>query len=1526
MGLMEDKLAAGRLIVTPHPVLLDGQRNVPADLRPGESLYAFLQRHVEGLDGEEWHVAIGGREVPRHLWHLVRPKDGQVIELRGAVARSAVALVAIAALTYFTFGAGAIAGFSIGTSTALGTTIAQAAVFAAGSILINKVLAPKKPKQASQGETVFSLSAPRNRARPYEPLGLLLGSVRIAPDLASNPYAFYEGDDQYLSMVLTPGVNVASVDALYNGDALLSSFEGVQTWFNGFSAMPSQDIPLYSNADVVDGGTLLDTSTDPKHTPGAWVQRTSSASTIRLMVGVEFQLYDRTTKGGDKQNQEQIQIQYRLAGTTSWQAFGNYSVTGSTPKTRRVSYSLDVPLGQYEVRVRVAGLNTNGSGAQASFTWTTLTSVQQDTASYAGIPRIGIKMKATGQLNGAPDEIRCVAHSAPVPVWNGAAWVTQETSNPGAQILAYARGITDGAGRRIAGIGLPDQQIDIPALQAFMLHCSANGFTFDSWITDVRSHDDVLSSIALAGFGQITWAGGRLSVAWAADEQPLSGVVNMATIKKGQFQVDYTLANAADGIEYSYLDRETWEAKTLRVPAPGVETMLNPAQVTGEGVTSEAHAVMLARWHLAQSLYQYKAISYSTDIEHLSYRRLSMLALQHDLTQWGYGGRVMAATTAGGVVTLTLDEPVPAPPTGNAFIGLRIPGERVYRVMQVVPFTGTSRVLQLVGAWPSDAALPGNTPDNPAWDTLWIYDFKQTPGLRVRVTGIQPENDLKGASVSVVQEGPEFWHYVQTGEYIPPANQSLLRTRPVASNLRVVERQVVQGDTVFTELQASWEISGPVGETRVLCDTDGNVELEEVARTVTRAASWRIPRAGSYPITVRPYSPDGLAGVAVSTIYTTAGADAPPVLVDLFDVEELSGGVRRYSWGFFTDTIQSADFAGVEIRYTEGLQSNPVWDAMTALGADGYHAAAFEAVVPASGAWTFACRSRNTAGLLSTGMRVLAKTLGKNLGEIQQEQQGQIDENTQQIIDNFNQLVAEQQALLAELNAQAAELAQQAQDLANLQAAIDAPDWDAATAYTQGQLVKAGGHIYVARQDVPAGTPVTDTAFWSDIGEYATLAEAVGAISVSVNDLTNQVTVLDGQVDALATSVAGVASQLAGKADASTVQALTARVTAAENQITANSQAITSLQSMVAGKADASALNALATTVTNQGNSITAQGTAITNVQASLTGGANLLRNPSFEADTSSWSGATNNAGYWPNAITRDLAGSSWVPTGAHTVGVVSATGVIPTSAFFDITQLETPVTEGKRYCVSSYIAVHRGRMQLIAQFLDASSNVLGTINSPQSNHDNDGSTGGTNLANWERPFVFGVAPSGARKLAWYGRVTGGGVAAQTYGWMVRPMVEEVSSSQTVPSIWKDSSAGLATQASANAGAVSALQVTVTQQGNTIAAQGSAITAVNARVDGKADASAVQSLDTRVTVNEQGVLSYKASWVLTLDVNGYITGAQSVNNGTKGTFTIRADVFRLISPSGSGARTEFSDGNWRVYDGGGTLRVRLGVW
>lgn len=982
-----------RLIVTPNPVSLAGQTNVPCDLLPGESLYCFLHRHVPNLDEGSWIVCMSGKQVPKDMWPHVYPKHKQLIEIRGDVGKSGLMLVAMLALTYFTFGFGSATAGMWGAgaaASAWGVTGAMAA-YAAGAVAITAVLAPKAPSISSNSaDSVYSLGSQSNSPRTYQPLPIVFGkAVQVTPDLIAKTSSWYEGNDQYIGLILTPGLNVHKVDTLKIGNNSIEDYDDVTVYYNNFPGMPNEDIPLYSNVDVTDGGQLLDASwgdpVDPQNTPGQWVQRTSSIDTIRLQVDLEIILYDQTSKGGHKDNTEAIQIQYRAVGETSWQQWGTYSITSSKPNTLRRTWSRDVPQGQYEVRMRTAGLNTHGKGSRCQVTWNRLTSIQPDTASYAGIPRIGIKIRATSQLSGNVETITCIAHTTPIPVWNGTGWVTEESDNPGAQILQFTRGIYDENGKLIAGVGMDNDMIDIATLQSFMLFCKQYDFTYNYCVKSARSRLDMLNAFAMCGMGEVTPSNGQMSVVWAGPDQPITGHANMGTIKKSSFQVDYTLAATADGIEYAFYDRETWDTNTLRVvdPTSGREDPINPSQVEGEGVTTKAHAAILARWFLAQNLYQYKSITFDTDLEYLTYRRMGLLTLQHDLTQWGYGGRVMRVVNNGSTFTVTLDDKVPAPANGNAYIGLRIPGEAVYRVFSIAPFSETSDTLTINAQWPSDAAFPGEGTDpNIPNDYIWIYDFKQLPGYKVRVVSLSPSDNLEGATVTVVPESDELWTYVFDGTYKPAPNQSLLQTRPIASNLRISEVQVVQGDTVFTELSANFDITGYADHTVIQSDLDGNSELEEVATTTTRTARWRIPGSGTYTIVVRPYSDSGLPGQAVSGTYTTVGAGAAPVNVDSLTIEELPGGVRRYSWAFNEDTIRSPDFVGVQIRYISGSVASPNWTEMTPIGdVDGYHAAAFESSLPEAGSWTFAVRAMNSSGNLSNTMLTVMQTLSNNLGQ-----------------------------------------------------------------------------------------------------------------------------------------------------------------------------------------------------------------------------------------------------------------------------------------------------------------------------------------------------------------------------------------------------------------------------------------------------------------------------------------------------------------------------------------------------------------
>lgn len=979
--------AQGRFVWTPNALTLDGQQNVPCDLQPGESLEAFLRRHVPGIDSGAWSVSIGGCVVPRAMWGKTYPKHGMHIACRAVVAKQVVQLVAVAALSYFTLGMGGIAAGSFMGLTGAAGWAAAMGVFVAGSVLINKVLGPKTPKVGTPEEAkqVYSLRSQRNSARPYEPIPVLWGEMGVVQDLASQPYTWHQSEDQYLSTILLGGINVHSAADLAIGDTPISSYQDVEVYYNGFSGMSNQKIPLSSNMDSLAGGAIDDDET--------WVTRTSSPGAIQLAVDLEYVMYLQGNKGLLWAHSD-ITVQYRKVGTSEWRVLTGAvkRIGNNKAEPRRVTWQQPVDEGQYEVRMKqkkVARTDQNGTNGFRQVSWVSLRSTQPDTTDYTQFGRIGIKIKATGQISGSLDTVRVTYRAKPMPIWTGTAWTTATTrenglSNPGAILLQTLRGIWH-KGKLQFGFGLSDDQIDIDGLKAFMLHCTAKGYTYDKWITSSMSLQEFCQEVALAGMGEFSWTdGSRPTVVFVSAGQPVSAVVNMANMLKASFSVDYALSNAADGIEYQYVDRaKNFETVTLRVAAPGVTTALNPARIKGEGVTTEAHAAIMARYHLAQSLYQYKTIHFGADIEHLDYRRLSVLSVSHDLTQWGYGGRVMGAWRSGGQVLIQLDEPVPPLPTPH--LGLRLPGDRDYRVFAVQTLEEASDTLVLTTPWPAGVALPGEGDD--AHDTLWCYDFKATPGYRVRVTSMEPEQDLKGAKVTCVPEGPEFWDYVLNGTYVPAPSQTVLpqHARASVKNLRVTEHVNVQGDTEWYELSALWDVEGDYDHAQVWAGVDGS-ELQLVdANAVGSRTRFRIDGPGQWLVEVRPFNAGGQVGQAAAALYITAMVQRAPRNVDDFTVQELAGGLRRFAWQYTGDKPPA--LAGVQIRYVPGdvALSTDMWGDMTPLGQpDDVYKAQFETTRPEAGLWTFGIRAIDTAGQLSSGVVRFVAGLGDSFEQVQQ--------------------------------------------------------------------------------------------------------------------------------------------------------------------------------------------------------------------------------------------------------------------------------------------------------------------------------------------------------------------------------------------------------------------------------------------------------------------------------------------------------------------------------------------------------------
>lgn len=1019
--------AQAALVVTPHPLTLQGQRiysDRAAVLLPGETLAAFLARH-DVLPDQQWVVTVGGVLVHEMHWARVKPRNGHVIECRRVPEKDVLRIVAIVALAYFTYGQGGAGGAAAAGYSTAGSWVTGLA-YIAGTAIINKLLAPKElGKQDATTSPTYSLTAGgRNQMRSFAPMGLVLGEPYAVPDLGAQPFTFIKNGEQHLWQVFHAGINCADAHTLRIGQTPIEGYAGVTVLRSGMAAGNSPFPALGGNVDSVAGAAL----TAPGG-PGAWVQRTSGANTVRLAIDLVAALFSIREDGVFEVAQVDVGVEYRAVGSLTWLPMtaaiaevpavmewvpprsggssgpdrqGYYKVVQraipavpagvlrlahAAQQPLRTTLELAVPAGQYEVRLRKATADASGSSGSNQVEWVQLKSYQPDTGSYDGESRLAIQIQASGQLSGALDELNAVLRAKPMPYWDGSAWTTATDRatglcNPGAILLLLARGIYSPTGRLLAGMGLPDDEINIPSLQRFMVHCAEKGFEFDLFMQDSTSIGELMDVVAYAGMGEVGYPGGQLGVMFFADDDPVEGVVNMATISARSFEVSYETMVTADELEFQYLDRAKGHAwASLRMMAPGVTNPRATPSTRLVGVSTEAHAAALLRFAMAQNVYQRKTITAGMDLEYMTYRRGQVLALSHDMTQWGYGGRLAGCELVGTTVRLTLDNTAPgAIPPGYAgrYMGLRLPGEQQMRVFPVKPFEGAGRVVELDAAWPAGVPLPGSTDDNPAHDTLWIYDFKAVPGQLLRVAGILP-GARDGATLTLVPETPEFWTMVNTGAYTAPANTSLLAEPPSVEGVICTEQLARQGNTFYTELSVSFETAGAFERAELWGGVSGGdvaPTLQRIAEGRGHALSWRGGLDERWHLELRVFSQTRM-GEPYAMIYDVLGLREPPPPFDVFSVLAQPDGTRQYNFAY-TSTQPPVDWAGAEIRYLAGTHLAPEWAAMEPLQDERtfYTASPVELNAPLEGDWTFACRSRDTTGNTSS-LLVRTITLAK---------------------------------------------------------------------------------------------------------------------------------------------------------------------------------------------------------------------------------------------------------------------------------------------------------------------------------------------------------------------------------------------------------------------------------------------------------------------------------------------------------------------------------------------------------------------
>ena len=942
----------------PHPLTAHGRTLRPCALAPGATLADVVAREwpagmaalKQRSDSAAIMATVDGRPVPRAAWAGTPLAGGEIVTLRAVLAGGddknplrtifqialLVAAIVVPPLLFTSAWAQALAG---------------AALTVAGGLVVNALFplpGAAGPRAGARPEPVYSLAGGANRVRPYEPLLLTLGAHRVFPDLGAAEYAEIVDGEQYLHQIFNFGLGDLAVSDLKIGETALASYAEVETEFGDAQGRIAL---VAGNVDSVAGAALEDT---------AFVERTTAAGTRRIGIDLVGRLFRVDDDGAIKANSATVEIEWEPAGGGAAERRSVTLTHDSQPPLRRtLGYDLARP-GAWTVRVRRTADPDTADRIYDDLSWAALRAYQADDGDYAGQIRLGLRIRATGQLSGRLDRLSAMVQQR-VPTWDGARWTPpMASSNPAWLFRWYARGLRV-AGRLVAGIGLADARIDEASIKAWGAWCEARGLACNAVLDRALSHADVLAMIAQCGRASPTWQTGRLGVVWEDEGRPATALVTPGNIVAGSFAVEYAAGQAADEIAVRYVEPDLdWQFNTLRRPVPGASAPpAATATITLPGVTDRNQAAILCNLQAARQRYHRRRLSWEMAAEGLSIARGDVVHITHSLIDGGQAGRLAGGTGA----QVILDRPVD--PGQDAILLLRLPDGTVHQTAVSAPpgTAGETDALDLADPLPKAPDAEGASP----LDTLWrLYDASLPP-VRARIVAVEPASDRR-VRFGAIDE-VEAYHAAATADLSAPFPRLSPRP-PRVLDIAVAEALVRVGAGFAVEIEAALTVAGDWrgGIVRAAVD-DG--PLRTVARLVDgeTAARWLAPDSGTLTVTVNPGTEAAPAGAPFTVTHELTGSLAPPGPPGNFLIDALGDGTRRLRWPPPFDV----DLAGVVIRYAAQGGTPPVWERMTPLHRGHLTASPLETVEPPPGEWVFAARAVDTGGRLSRGdVRIVA--------------------------------------------------------------------------------------------------------------------------------------------------------------------------------------------------------------------------------------------------------------------------------------------------------------------------------------------------------------------------------------------------------------------------------------------------------------------------------------------------------------------------------------------------------------------------
>ena len=603
----------------------------------------------------------------------------------------------------------------------------------------------------------------------------------------------------------------------------------------------------------------------------------------------------------------------------------------------------NLPAGRYEVRVRCVHKDGNTTRYVNRVYWTQLTQIVYDDFVHPGKALIGIRALATEQLSGNDPAVSWVQERSKLYVWNpyAKAYEEKRADNPAwacYDILHQCRRI----GGRYIVRGEPADRLSYDMFKAWAEQCDSKGYTFNYIYDSAMQVWEALRYPETVGRGKVIMQGTRFTCVYDYAAQP-SQLFTVGNIKQDSFKEEFQgTQGRANVIEISFMNKDkNYERDVLPVFADDYdvsESLSTPTQIELMGCTDLKQAYAHGKHALRANKYELRTCTFDAFVDAIACTIGDVILLQHDVTEWGSGGRVLSVDGA----AVTLDRTV------------TMAEGKQYRLMVRDSKTDTLHTYEVQSV--SGAVVTLAQAAEIAADDLYTFGEATKEAKPFRVLSITKGMTEQTRKITCMEYYPEL--YADDNTDVPIIDYTTQSDKLTVNNLLViVEVKTLPDGTTLYDLAVSWRLprSAVAKQIKVEYRRDGETEYTTQGvydGNATSSVITGVAAAVSYTVRVTCYNDLGLAGnAAMQTVYT-APKDAPPSKVQDFTVAQDAGNssVLQLAWKANPET----DILGYRL-----------FDGAGAVLVDLIGGTSYSYFIPTSGTYAFGIRAVNRSGVLS---------------------------------------------------------------------------------------------------------------------------------------------------------------------------------------------------------------------------------------------------------------------------------------------------------------------------------------------------------------------------------------------------------------------------------------------------------------------------------------------------------------------------------------------------------------------------------